>query len=579
MRKDTHRTLRLRLWLLGLGFTAALAGICARAVMLQAFDGPRLSRKAADQVEDEVKTAGKRGTIYDRRGQEMAVSVTVSSIAARPAEIPDREAAVRELAAALRMKPQEVRERLDSPRKFVWIKRQAGPRETEALRRKHLPGIEFVSETNRFYPNRSLAAHVLGFTGVDGRGLEGVEFYYDAFLRPSEVSVKVLKDARRAGFLTELPAGRDPDGKNVILTLDHGIQYLAESALNEAVAAARARSGMAIVMEPATGAILALAIAPSFNPNAYEEAPRPLWRNRAVTDPFEPGSIMKIFLAAAALEHTPISPRSTFHCENGRYQIGRHTVHDVHHYGVLSFQDIIRYSSNIGAAKIGGTVGPERLHETLSRFGFGRKTGIDSPAETSGLLPPYRKWAEIDTAAISFGHGMSASALQLASAVSAIANGGVLMKPHLVSAVTDAEGREVERFAPVAVGRAIRPETARTLREILQSVLLPGGTGVLAALDGYTACGKTGTARKVDERGQYVNDRHLASFIGFAPAEDPRITVLVVIDEPKGQVYGGAVAAPVFKKIAQATLTRLNVPPAPAGGGKLRVAVDGGGRG
>ncbi len=579
MRRESKRNLQLRLWLLGLMFTAALAVVCARAVMLQVVDGSRLSRKAADQVEGSLRTAGKRGTIYDRRGQEMAVSVNVASIAARPAEIVDREAAVRELAAVLQQRPQEIREKLSSPRRFVWIKRQATPRETEALRRKNLPGIEFVTETNRFYPNRALAAHVLGFTGVDGRGLEGVEFFYDAVLRESEVSVRVLKDARRAGFLTELPSGRPPDGRNIVLTLDHGIQFLVESALHEAVAASRARSGMAIVMEPATGAILALAISPSFNPNAYEEAPKALWRNRAVTDPFEPGSIMKIFLAAAALEHTPLSPRSTFHCENGRYKIGKHTVHDVHHYGVLSLQDIIRYSSNIGAAKIGGTVGPEKLYETLSRFGFGRKSGIDSPAETSGILPPYKKWAEIDTAAISFGHGMSASALQLATAVSAIANGGVLMKPRLVSAVTDAEGRLLERFDPVAVGRVIRPETARTLREILQSVLQPGGTGVLAALEGYSAGGKTGTARKVDERGQYASDRHLASFIGFAPVEDPRITVLVVIDEPRGQVYGGAVAAPVFKKIAQATLSRLNVPPSPSAGGKLRVAIEGGGRG
>ncbi len=579
MRRESNRNLRLRLWLLGLMFTAALAVVCTRAVMLQIVDGSRLSRKAADQVEGSMRTAGKRGTIYDRRGQEMAVSVNVASIAARPAEIVDREAAVRELAAVLQQRPQEIREKLSSPRRFVWIKRQATPRETETLRRKNLPGIEFVTETNRFYPNRTLAAHVLGFTGVDGRGLEGVEFFYDAVLRESEVSVRVLKDARRAGFLTELSPGRVPDGRNIVLTLDHGIQFLVESALQEAVVASRARSGMAIVMEPATGAILALAISPSFNPNAYEEAPKALWRNRAVTDPFEPGSIMKIFLAAAALEHTPLSPRSTFHCENGRYKIGKHTVHDVHHYGVLSLQDIIRYSSNIGAAKIGGTVGPEKLYETLSRFGFGRKTGIDSPAETSGILPPYKKWAEIDTAAISFGHGMSASALQLATAVSAIANGGVLMKPRLVSAVTDAEGRMLERFDPVAVGPVIRPETARTLREILQSVLQPGGTGVLAALEGYSAGGKTGTARKVDERGQYANDRHLASFIGFAPVEAPRITVLVVIDEPRGQVYGGAVAAPVFKKIAQATLSRLNVPPSPSAGGKLRVAIEGGGRG
>jgi cell division protein FtsI (penicillin-binding protein 3) len=335
---------------------------------------------------------------------------------------------------------------------------------------------------------------------------------------------------------------------------------------------------MAVVMEPKTGAILAIALAPTFNPNAYDYFKKPVWRNRAITDPFEPGSTLKIFVAAAALEFTSLSPRTTFNCENGAYRIGKYTVHDVHRYGVLSLQDIIKFSSNIGAAKIGEKVGPEKLHQTLRLFGFGQKTGIDGPSETTGLLMLPRKWANIDTAAISFGHGISVSAVQLITAVSAIANDGVLMKPRIVQAATDKQGHVLQQFPPEEVRRTISRETAQTLKEILQSVMLPGGTGTHASLEGYTAAGKTGTARKIDDSGQYANDRHVASFIGFAPVENPQIAVLVVIDEPRGQIYGGAVAAPVFKKIAQSTLNYLNVPPRNVPE-KLRVSRESGGRG
>lgn len=570
--------IRLRILILGLMFTLGFAVIGGKALLLQVYDGLWLSRKATGQIEDSLKAVGKRGTIFDRRGHEMAVSIDVTSIAVRPRQVKDAETTVRELARVLKKKPAEIKERLAGGKPFVWVKRQATPREADAVKELRLPGVEFVAESNRFYPNRGLAAHVLGFAGMDGRGLEGIEFYYDRGLRGTETSVKVLKDARGHDFQTETPSDNEGAGKNIVLTLDHGIQFITETALNDAVASSRARSGMAVVMEPRTGAVLALALAPAFNPNAYEEAKKPLWRNRAITDPFEPGSIMKIFVAAAALEHTNLSPQTTFNCENGAYRIGKHTVHDVHRYGVLSLQDIIKFSSNIGAAKIGEKVGPEKLYQSLRLFGFGQKTGIDSPAETTGLLMPSKKWTGIDTAAISFGHGVSVSAVQLITAVSAIANDGVLMKPRMVQAVTDPQGQILQQFEPEEVRRVISVETARTVREIMQTVVLPGGTGVQAALEGYTACGKTGTARKVDENGQYSNERHLASFIGFAPVENPRVAVLVVIDEPKGQIYGGAVAAPVFKKIAQTTLNLMNVPPR-ATTEKLRVAVDGGRRG
>jgi len=570
--------IRLRILILGLMFTLGFAVIGGKALLLQVYDGPWLSRKATGQVEDSLKAVGKRGTIFDRRGHEMAVSIDVTSIAVRPPKVKDVDGTVKELARVLKKKPSEVKARLGGGKRFVWIKRQATPRETDAVKQLHLPGIEFVADSNRFYPNRTLAAHVLGFTGMDGKGMEGIEYFYDRDLRGTETSVKVLKDARGNGFQTEPPSENESAGKNIVLTLDHGIQFITETALNEAVESSRARSGMAVVMEPRTGAILALALAPAFNPNAYEDAQKTLWRNRTITDPFEPGSILKVFVAAAALEYTNLSPQTTFNCENGAYRIGKYTVHDVHHYGVLTLQDIIKFSSNIGAAKIGEKVGPEKLYQTLRLFGFGQKTGIDSPAETTGLLMPSKKWADIDTAAISFGHGISVSAVQLISAVSAIANDGVLMKPRMVQAITDPQGQILQQFEPEEIRRVVSARTARTVKDIMQTVMLPGGTGVQAALEGYSACGKTGTARKVDNNGQYSNERHVASFIGFAPVENPQVAVLVVIDEPKGQIYGGAVAAPVFKKIAQTTLNFMNVPPRTPTE-KLRVSMDSGGRG
>jgi len=569
---------RLRILLVGVTFAVGFAVIGGKALLLQVYQGSWLSQKASDQVEDSLKAVGKRGAILDRRGREMAVSIDATSIAVRPAQVKDVESAARDLASVFKRPLPEVRKKLTSGKPFVWVKRQATPKEVEAVRRLRVPGLEFVAEASRFYPNRTLAAQVIGFTGMDGRGLEGVEFFYDSHLRGTDTSVKVLRDALGNGFQSEPPADTDGSGQNLILTLDQTVQFITETALNEAVESTRARSGMAVVMEPKTGAILALALAPTFNPNAYDDFKKPVWRNRAITDPFEPGSTLKIFVAAAALEFTSLSPRTTFNCENGAYRIGKYTVHDVHRYGVLSLQDIIKFSSNIGAAKIGEKVGPEKLHQTLRLFGFGQKTGIDGPSETTGLLMLPRKWANIDTAAISFGHGISVSAVQLITAVSAIANDGVLMKPRIVQAATDKQGQVLQQFPPEEVRRAISRETAQTLKEILQSVMLPGGTGTHASLEGYTAAGKTGTARKIDDSGQYANDRHVASFIGFAPVENPQIAVLVVIDEPRGQIYGGAVAAPVFKKIAQSTLNYLNVPPRNVPE-KLRVSRESGGRG
>jgi len=314
-------------------------------------------------------------------------------------------------------------------------------------------------------------------------------------------------------------------------------------------------------MEPSSGAILALAHYPFFNPNDYRNFSKEALRNRSITDPFEPGSTMKIFTAAAAIESGVATPDTAFFCENGDYRIGRYTIHDTHPHATLTLSQIVKVSSNIGAIKVAETVGSQSLYETLRRFGFGEKTGIDCPGETSGALAPWERWTRVDGATIAFGQGLSMSALQLITAASSLANGGKVMKPYLVQAITDSNGRLIESFKPKVVRQAVTPETARTVVEMMKGVVGEGGTGTAAALDRYTVCGKTGTAQKVDASGQYAKGKYVSSFIGFVPADAPSVVILVVIDEPQKAHYGGVVAAPAFKKIAQETLEYLATPP------------------
>jgi cell division protein FtsI (penicillin-binding protein 3) len=556
-----EKYIKLRVLIVGLVFIVLFGVIGAKAVHLQVYRSPWLAQKASNQYEKSFKSSGKRGTIYDRNLREMAVSIDVTSIAVRPAKIRQPNTASRALAKALKADHRKIKRKLKSKSPFVWIKRQASPKETAAVQALGLDGIEFVPERNRFYPNKTLASHALGFTGLDGYGLEGIEFSYDRFLRGSDNNFTVFKDALGKVFDAEQNKNAHSDGYNIILTIDRAIQYITENALQETVKEYSARSGMAIVMEPKTGAILALAHVPIFNPNAYTDFKKERWRNRAITDPFEPGSTMKIFSAAAALESGHIRASSIFYCENGAYRIGRNIVHDIKKHGWLSLQQIIKYSSNIGAVKVSEKIGSEKLYTMFQKFGFGAKTGIDSPGETTGSLAHYKNWTTVDTASVAFGYGISVSAIQLITAASAIANDGILMKPYFVKAITDQSGKTLKQFSPQTVRRAISKRNARTVRNIMKTVITEGGTGTNAALEGYTVCGKTGTARKLDENGTYSDSKHIASFVGFTPAENPKLAILVVIDEPQGKYYGGTVAAPVFRRVAREALNYLNVPP------------------
>jgi cell division protein FtsI (penicillin-binding protein 3) len=577
MSRTESQKIRRRSLLVAFLFSAFLAVIGGKAAHIQIFQHTRLSQMAADQYVNPVTTRGKRGTIYDRRMSELALSVKSTSIAAHPPKIDDPARTAASLSKVLKMDRRQLTKQLKLHSAFVWVKRQATPLEVEKIRELALQGVGFVPEYTRFYPSKTLAAQVIGFAGIDGNGLEGLEYYYDRYLKGGESRIVALRDARGNRIRPADEPISVSDGRNLVLTIDRTIQFIAEKTLAETVSRYRAASGIAIVMDPTTGAVLAMAHDPLFNPNAFGEFKRERWRNRAITDPIEPGSTLKIFNAAAAIEAGGSSPNTIFFCENGAYRIGRNVVNDTTQHGWLSLQQIIKYSSNIGAIKISEMLGPELLHKTLGDFGFGKRTGLDCPGETAGSLSHYTDWTPMDTAAVSFGHGIAASPIQLITAFSALANGGVLMKPYLVQAVVDADGKTVHAFQPRQVRQVVSRQTAATLSNILKTVITEGGTGTLASVNGYSVCGKTGTAQKINDDGTYADDRYIASFVGYTPAAKPALSILVIIDEPQGEYYGGTVAAPAFRRIAEETLNYLNVPP--DGNRQLAVARRNGGPG
>lgn len=555
---------RFRIVIVGTVLGICFAVIGARAFQLHVLEGEQLQSKAADRYTREFDNKPKRGTIYDRNHAELALSVDVPSICAYPLKIESPKETARALAGVLNVKQEPLRKKLASKRGFVWVKRHTVPTEVSAVKALNLEGVDFVTESRRYYPLKSLAAQVIGFCNVDGMGLEGLEFKYNDYLESEETSGTVLKDALGRSFTEEEPSSPGMPGNNLILNIDKNIQYIAEQALSEGVRASKAKTGTALVLVPKTGAVLSVAHVPQFNPNAFARYDRERWRNRAITDTFEPGSTFKILLAATALESGVCTPSSKFYCEEGTYRIGRKVIHDVHPHETLTLADILKYSSNIGATKVGEEVGRAYFHHKLTQFGIGEKLGVDCPGEASGSLLPVRRWTEIDSAAICFGQGVSLSALQLAAAVSAVANGGLLMKPYLVQEITDVHGRTVESFGPTPLCRVISAENARRITHMMMMTLEEGGTGIEAAVEGYKVAGKTGTAQKADPvKGGYAGEKYVASFVGFAPAEDPVITVLVIIDEPHKEHYGGVVAAPVFRRIVRETLRYLKVPPEP----------------
>ncbi len=555
------RQRKKRIALLGLFFLLGFSIVTYRCLYLHLTHDTKLEKIARSQYRATIHEAPPRGNIYDADGEELAVSLPAYSVAARPAKIKDPGEVYRILGSALGLTPGQFNSNIGSGRKYVWLKRHLAVSEEERRNSTRLEGIEWVKGSRRFYPNREVASQLLGAVGQDNEGLGGLELFYDRYLRGGDESSEAYRDARGRMFETEETISEvSRDSHNLFLTIRKNIQYTMERELNAACNQYRAKACTAIVMEPATGSVLAMSSYPNFNPNSYESSNLNSWRNRSVTDTFEPGSTLKTILAAAALESGTVRASDRFFCENGELRIGKHIIHDHEKYGTLTFRDILKVSSNIGIYKVGQKVGRKAFSESLDLFGFGRKTGIDYPGEVSGFVPPVKSWQEIEFATISFGQGVRVTPLQLTSAYAAIANGGVRMRPTLVSRVTDSEGKTVLHVEPKALGRILKEETSRNLLEMMEEVTREGGTATLAALPGYTVAGKTGTAQKV-VNGRYSKTQFMSSFIGIVPAEDPKLVILVAIDEPQGVIYGGLVAAPVFRKIAWASLRELGVPP------------------
>ena len=557
------RWIRFRLRLVTGGLLLAFVLLIARSLQIQFFQRQDWADFANKQVQRNLRLEPRRGDIYDRNGQELAVSIEMESLAANPRVIDNPVATARKLSRVIQAPAVSLAKKLRQERAFVWLKHYLSPHQADAVRALGIQGIHFVRENRRYYPNVELAGQVIGFVGRDHLGLEGLEVAQDLILRGHSGTLSGAKDARGQIIYTQgIPDESRPLGYSIRLTLDKRIQYIAENELKRTVHDFGAKSGMTVVMEPQSGEVLAMGVYPTFNPNSFASYGPSVWRNRAVTDAFEPGSTFKVFLAAAALEEGLVNPNDLFYCEQGKYRILDHTIHDLKRFGWLSLAQILRFSSNIGAAKIAEKLGPERFYHYIRAFGFGAPTSICLSGETSGLIRSPDEWSPVDLAAAGFGQSLSVSAIQLATALGTIANDGLLMRPLLIKEVLDGQGRVVRRNKPMVVRRVISADTAGKMKAALADVLKADGTGSLAALSQYQAAGKTGTAQKSNHQtGGYADDRCTASFVGFVPVTDPKILVVVVVNEPQKGFYGGVVAAPTFRRIAEQTLHALQVPP------------------
>ncbi len=537
----------------------------ARVFQLSVLEGAALRELASRQQRQRVALPPERGPIVDRDGDVLAMTLESAAVYVRPAKLDLNHDSLPALAGALNLPLSWVAQKAQSSGPFVWLSRAATLEQADALADLALPGVGSESSRRRFYPRGSLAGQVLGFAGVDSQGLEGIELLYDHVLRGSAESMSVGRDAHGRRMLTE--GARQPlprQGARVELTIDTDLQQVAEAELAAAVAARQARAGIAVVMQPTTGELLALANVPVFDPNDGGSATAERRRNRVVTDSYEPGSTFKGILAAAAVEARVVRPEDRLFCENGHYTVGRRVVHDHEPYGWLTFADVIKHSSNIGAGKVGERLGAERLAAAIAAFGFGVPTHVDLPGEIDGIVRPRSKWARINVVTTSFGQGIAVTPLQLLRAYAAIANGGQLMRPYVVRRVIGSDGSLLRENRPEVVGRPISSETARVVTGLLRGVV-EGGTGTQARIDGIPVAGKTGTAQKVDGKtGRYSARDRMSSFIGFVPADAPRFVILVVIDSPRTATYGGLVAAPVFRRIAEYAVDRLGLRAAPA---------------
>jgi cell division protein FtsI (penicillin-binding protein 3) len=538
------------------GFMAAwMLTLAGRLYHLQIIQYVELATRAERQQQRTIEVAPKRGTIYDRQMQPLAMSLAVDSIFAVPSEIPNPEMVADLLCPVLGLGKGELLGRFKAQKGFCWVKRKVTSEESARVRDMNLKGIYFQKEMKRFYPKDQLAAPVLGYVGLDDNGLGGLEYRFNDAIKGTPGRVLFAADARRQSFQSSTREGRA--GKNVVLTLDENIQYIAEKALAEAARQWRMASGSVVVQNPHTGEILAMASYPTFNPNDFNKSAPEARINRAVSQVYEPGSTFKLVAVAAALEEKLTTPREVINCQWGSIVLSGHTIRDDKPHGDLTVSQVMAQSSDVGVIKLALRLGEDRFYRYIKGFGFGDAAGIDLPAEERGLLKPPSRWSGISIGEISMGQEIAVTSVQIASAYSAIANGGILIQPRVVRETF--QGQNHEAVLPASGRRVVSPRTAQLMKEILTEVV-EAGTGAPARPADYSAAGKTGTAQKIDSSGTYSKTHYIPSFVGFAPVQKPAVTILVVIDSPVGAIYGREVAAPVFRSIAEQTLGYLNVP-------------------
>ncbi|MCX5699327.1 MAG: penicillin-binding transpeptidase domain-containing protein [Candidatus Omnitrophica bacterium] len=520
-----------------------------RLFFIQFFRSDYLTALAKKQHNQFVELEPRRGTIYDYNLKAQAFNMSMDSLYAVPNVIRDKESVINQLLPILGSERGYLVERLNRKKSFIWLARKLPPEDSEAIKKLNIKGLGFLKETKRIYPNSYLASHIIGFSGMDNIGLEGVERGFNNYLKGAPGWAIFLRDARLKKLDIWEKMVLPVDGLDLVLTIDEVIQYVAERELDKAFKNFHAKGASIVVMDPHTGRILALANRPTYDLNDHSFVSKDSIRNRAICDLFEPGSVFKIVTASAALEEKKVTEGDVFFCENGAYQVGGRILHDHTAHGNLTFKQVIEESSNIGTVKVAQLLGPDLLYQYVRAFGFGSKLGIDLSGEISGMISPPRLWSRTSITAVPIGQEVGVTALQLASAISVIANGGQLMKPYIIDSVRDNQGRIIKQNKPVLIRKVISVDTAMRIKKILTGVI-EEGTGKLGKVFGFSAAGKTGTAQKLEPDGSYSHSKFVASFIGFSPAEDPLLTIVVTVDEPHPDYFGGVVAAPVFQRVA-----------------------------
>jgi cell division protein FtsI (penicillin-binding protein 3) len=534
--------------------------LLGRLSLIQIFNARYLKNLARKQHSLYVELEPRRGTIYDRRLRPQTINISAQSLFACPEAISNKEKVIKKIQPILNLDYDYLRDRLYREKSFVWLGRKLQADIVKQIKALNIKGLGFVKEARRAYPNRYLGSHIIGFAGLDNVGLEGLELAYDFYLRGSAGWGIFVRDGRQRKLDLPTKLVLPHDGHNVILTVDEAIQYIAERELDKVYKAFKAKGASIVVMDPSTGEILALANRPTFDPNNILASQKDNWRNRAICDLFEPGSVFKIVTAAAALQEGKVKEADKFFCENGAYRIVNHILHDHRPHGWLTFSQVIEQSSNIGTTKVAQILGKDLLWKYIKLFGFGSPTGVDLPGEIAGMVRPAGLWSRISIGAVPIGQEVGVTALQLACAISVIANGGLRLRPYIVKQIRDNQGEVIKEFKPVVINRVISASTAARVKEILVKAV-ENGTARLAKIKNCRVAGKTGTAQKIDSTGRYSHHKFVASFIGFAPADAPRIAICVVVDEPHPYYFGGVVCAPVFKNVARDVLRYLEIAP------------------